>query len=750
MTTRAPWQDRIVRFERVPPAQLVPNPNNWRRHPEAQRKALAGLLGDVGWVGTVLANITTGHILDGHARHEEAVRRKEPTVPVTWVEISEEDERKVLATFDPIGALAETDNDMLAGLLATIETQDDDLAAFLASLQPDAGAGVQIGAPGSMTDTFGVPPFSVLDARQGYWQDRKRQWIRLGIDSGEGRADDLLMAPEGDSLITQRIRKVGSGTSIFDPVLAELAVRWFCPPAGEVLDPFAGGSVRGTVAALCGRHYTGIDIRPEQVEANRAQWCAMTGTAMTATAQAADNPVALTPVERRGEYWLKRDDEFSVAGVRGGKVRTCHALAQGATGLVTAGSRASPQVNIVAHVARAMGIPCRVHTPQGKLAPEVQAAKEAGAEVIQHKAGYNSVIIARAKEDAAEHGWTEIPFGMECEEAVRQTQRQVDNLPRDAKRLVVPVGSGMSLAGILHGLARHEYQLPVLGVVVGADPTKRLNQYAPKDWKSLVTLVPAGSDYHEPAPVTDLHGVQLDPHYEAKTIPFLEPGDCLWVVGIRQTAVQEQQPKGAPFWVCSDSRAIDSIFTEGQRFDLVFSCPPYADLEVYSDDPADISTMDYRDFMEAYRDIIAKSVARLQDNRFAFWVVGEVRDERGLMRGFVRDTIQAFEDAGARLYNEAVLVTAAGSLPLRAGRMFRAARKLGKGHQNVLVFLKGDHPEPMPIPHVADACAAEFEHRRTMVQSHESVLIFAKGDPAEATKACGQIDMVIPDEQDAA
>jgi len=62
-----------------------------------------------------------------------------------------------------------------------------------------------------------------------------------------------------------------SGTSVFDPVLCELAYRWFCPLDGWVLDPFAGGAVRGIVAALTGRHYFGIDISKKQIEANRQQ-----------------------------------------------------------------------------------------------------------------------------------------------------------------------------------------------------------------------------------------------------------------------------------------------------------------------------------------------------------------------------------------------------------------------------------------------------------------------------------------------
>jgi 1-aminocyclopropane-1-carboxylate deaminase/D-cysteine desulfhydrase-like pyridoxal-dependent ACC family enzyme len=239
-----------------------------------------------------------------------------------------------------------------------------------------------------------------------------------------------------------------------------------------------------------------------------------------------------------GDILLKRDDLFEVAGVRGGKVRSCWSLSQGAPGLITAGSRASPQVNIVAHIAKQLGVPCRVHVPSGALAPEVAAARDAGAEVIQHRPGYNSVIVARAREDAERTGWREIPFGMECGEAVRATASQVAGLPwGQFGRIVVPVGSGMSLAGVLHGLvARGAGIPPVLGVVVGADPLKRLDAYAPAFWRDLVTLVPSGLDYHDEAPKRMLGGVALDPIYEAKCLPFLRPGDLLWVVGIRQTA----------------------------------------------------------------------------------------------------------------------------------------------------------------------------------------------------------------------
>lgn len=247
--------------------------------------------------------------------------------------------------------------------------------------------------------------------------------------------------------------------------------------------------------------------------------------------------IKTTPIEKVNNVFLKRDDYFQVAGVGGGKARTCWFLAQGAKGLVTAGSRSSPQVNIVAHIARYLNIPCHIHTPTGKLFPEVQDAVNCGAQLFQHKAGYNNVIIARAREDAKKSNFTNIPFGMECQEAIRQTKSQVDNIPSETKRIIIPVGSGMSLAGLLWGLKEKKINIPVLGVKVGADPEKRLNNYAPlMVWKKMVTLVKSGYDYHQEYSNPHLDGIKLDPIYEAKCLDFMKKGDLFWIVGIRKTA----------------------------------------------------------------------------------------------------------------------------------------------------------------------------------------------------------------------
>jgi DNA modification methylase len=281
---------------------------------------------------------------------------------------------------------------------------------------------------GIIADRFLVPPFSVLNAAEGFWQERKRAWVSMGIKSELGRGGDLAF----NTGVQDWFGK--DGTSVFDPVLCELVYRWFAPQNGTVLDPFAGGSVRGIVAHKLNMRYYGVELRREQVDANREQ----------------------------------------------------------------------------------------------------------------------------------------------------------------------------------------------------------------------------GEDICGPV---------------------------------------------APTWVCGDSMTI----LDGENVpesDLVFSCPPYGDLEKYSDDPADISTMEYHTFMAAYRRIIMRSVRHLRDNRFACFVVGDFRDKRtGFYRNFVSDTIAAFRDVGLELYNEVIMVTPRGSLPIRITKQFQASRKIGKTHQNVLVFVKGDPRE------AAKACA---------------------------------------------
>jgi hypothetical protein len=332
---------------------------------------------------------------------------------------------------------------------------------------------------GDLKARFIVAPFTVLDTRSAWWQERKRGWLALGIKSEIGRRDNPLRYSE----------------TIRQP------------------DPKKRNRVYIAPAALK------VDLNVPGMEA--------------------------TPIERiEGALplWVKRDDKFEIAGVRGGKVRTCWSLAQGAIGLTTSGSRSSPQVNIVAHIAWALQIPCRVHTPQGELGPEVSQARDFGAEVVQHKAGYNNVIIARARDDAAQRGWKEIPFGMECIEALRQTGAQylATDIPTEVDRIVIPVGSGMSLAGLLHGLAQSDRQIRVLGIMVGADPIQRLDKYAPAKWREQVELIRSPYPYDK-AIHKSIGGIKLDSIYEAKCVDYLKVGDLFWLIGIRASEAQSSR-----------------------------------------------------------------------------------------------------------------------------------------------------------------------------------------------------------------
>lgn len=161
--------------------------------------------------------------------------------------------------------------------------------------------------------------------------------------------------------------------------------------------------------------------------------------------------------------------------------------------------------------------------------------------------------------------------------------------------------------------------------------------------------------------------------------------------------------KPIPKWIEGDSRNIGSLLPKDEQFDFVFSCPPYWNLEVYSENPQDLSTLGSEDFFTAQAVIIRAACARLKNNRFAGWIVGDVRDAKGLYVNLPGRSVEAFEAAGLRLYNDAILITAAGSLPIRAGKQFESSRKLGKTHQNVLIFCKGD-----PVKATKDIGPVEF------------------------------------------
>lgn len=272
-----------------------------------------------------------------------------------------------------------------------------------------------------LRDKYIEPPFTRLDAVSGSWQKRKNLWKAKGIKSEIGRGENAL---KYSAMINGKSESY-TGTSIFDPVLCEVMYKWFCPDGGTILDPFAGGSVRGIVANYLGFNYTGLELRPEQVESNRQQ----------------------------------------------------------------------------------------------------------GLDIL---------------------------------------------------------------------------------------------------------------------PITN-----------------------------------------QPQWYEGDS---DVLLNDKWNFDFdtIFSCPPYMDLEVYSDRPDDLSTLSDDDFTLKYESIIKKSCDKLKKDGFAIFVVGDVRDKKtGFYKDLITITKMAFYKAGLKLYNEAILLeNGLNTAAMRADKQFTAGKKLVKVHQNVLIFKK--------------------------------------------------------------
>lgn len=127
-------RNRIVSSGEEAPDQLLANPKNWRVHPKEQQQALLGVLETIGWVQEVIVNKTTGHIVDGHLRVMLALRREEATIPVKYVDLTEEEEALVLATIDPIAAMAVTDQSLLRDLMSEVSSEDDRVNTLLGEI----------------------------------------------------------------------------------------------------------------------------------------------------------------------------------------------------------------------------------------------------------------------------------------------------------------------------------------------------------------------------------------------------------------------------------------------------------------------------------------------------------------------------------------------------------------------------------------------------------------------------------------
>lgn len=284
----------------------------------------------------------------------------------------------------------------------------------------------------TLADKYLMAPTTVLNTRDPKWQDLKRKWICKGIKSEIGRVDSVKNKHDkgklgsydyGSNFAYGTYGTYGTDQtiSIFDPVVCEIMYKWFCPDSGLIIDPFAGGSVRGIIANYLGYNYTGIELRQEQVESNREQ------------------ALNILPVNRQPQYYI-------------------------------------------------------------------------------------------------------------------------------------------------------------------GDSEQILNDLMPE-------------------------------------------------------------------------------------YDMLFSCPPYMDLEVYSNLPEDLSNMKDSEFITKYNSIILKACDKLKRNSYAVWVVGDLRDNKGFYKDFTGITKQAFAKAGMKLYNELILVNNVGTKAMTMERGFKNG-KLAKVHQNIYIFYK--------------------------------------------------------------
>jgi 16S rRNA G966 N2-methylase RsmD len=172
-------------------------------------------------------------------------------------------------------------------------------------------------------------------------------------------------------------------------------------------------------------------------------------------------------------------------------------------------------------------------------------------------------------------------------------------------------------------------------------------------------------------------------------------------------------------YILGDANDIKKLVPDDEKFDLIFTSPPYYDLEVYSDKAADLSAKpSYKEFMEGYERIFTHAAEHLKPNRFIVLEIGDIRDEQGFYRNFIGDNVAMFGRLGFKLYNEIIYAQMLATAPHRAERNMRT-RKVVKTHQNIMTFYKGD-PSLLKNPQTLEV--------------HRKVLAFFRGEVDEIKK----------------
>ena len=238
-------------------SDLKPAPYNPRQSTKKQETKLQESLNKFGVVEPIIFNKQTGYIVGGHFRVRELKKLGYKEVECVIVDLSEEDEKELNIRLN--ANTGEWDWDTLANEWNVEELTEWGLDIPNFKFEPEKEDKIAE-AHAKLTDKFIVPPFSILDTRQGYWQERKKYWCELIGDNGESRENTLAKENIMSAL--------NNGVSILDPVLSELVNLWFGLPKSKTFDCFAGDSVFGYVSSYLGNEFTGIELRKEQADLN--------------------------------------------------------------------------------------------------------------------------------------------------------------------------------------------------------------------------------------------------------------------------------------------------------------------------------------------------------------------------------------------------------------------------------------------------------------------------------------------------
>ena len=244
----------------------------------------------------------------------------------------------------------------------------------------------------------------------------------------------------------------------------------------------------------------------------------------------------LSTVEKVDNIYLKREDLVTFNNTNGGKARVIDYLIQegikeGYSAFVSCGSRTSVQCEIISAACEYYEVDCYLFIPSGHdTASTKYMQSHSHTTLMRTDAGYLSVIKKQSREYADAKEYFYIPFALEDEIAIDINKDQVQNIPKEVSRIVVPIGSGMNFISIIKGLEYYNKNIPVLGIQTGLDPTKNIEKFLGKT-EIQYEIIKSELPYDKKADNYKIGSLELNRIYEAKCLPYLKNNDLLWIIG---------------------------------------------------------------------------------------------------------------------------------------------------------------------------------------------------------------------------